>query len=78
MQQTPPPPATVSRKADPPPLNTLLQELSECLIAASEDSSNTQSTEPTQQGQTLASRMRNVLLVLVAQCIEEGVVPRLH
>lgn len=53
---------------DQPPLIKLLQELSDCLIAASEDPSSTQGSE----GETLASKLRTVLLLLLTHCVEGG------
>ena len=46
----------------------MLQELSDCLIAASEDPSSTQGTE----GETLASKLRTVLLLLITHCVHGG------
>lgn len=69
MQGTPPQPAPAARSEHA--LSVLLQQLSELLIAASEDSSNTPGSSST-QGQNIASRMRSVLLMLVAQCTEHG------
>ena len=46
----------------------LLQDLSECLVAVSEDPSSSQGTE----SDTVASKLRTVLRLLITQCVEGG------
>ena len=56
--------------SDQPPVVLLLQELADCLLATSEDPSSTQGTE----GDKLASKLRNVLHMLITHCVEGGAI----
>lgn len=56
------------RPADQPPIVSLLQDLSECLISFSEDPSSMQCTE----GDKISSKLRNALLMLISHCVEGG------